>query len=164
MFTHCGFTTPYGDIDLGQYCSGNGSVPDLHQAISWTDADLPSVGFCGTRRRPMPQELLIVSICKMSLKTLKILLQHVPGANELAKCDCSCCTAMQPCCVFSPSHKSDNASDEYPTVYYFVTEICTHAHFCYNMLQCGIGDGCIVGFMQQVYATDGRNPPSLLLW
>ena len=37
-----------------------------------------------------------------------------------------------------PSHKSHNASDKYPTMHHFVTEMCTHAHFCYKMLHCGI--------------------------
>ena len=34
-----------------------------------------------------------------------------------------------------PSHKSHNASHKYPTMHHFVTEMCTHAHFCYKMVQ-----------------------------
>ena len=40
------------------------------------------------------------------------------------------------------------ASSKYPTMHHFVTEICTHAHFCYKMLHCGTWDLCIVGFVQ----------------
>ena len=53
------------------------------------------------------------------------------------------------------SHNSHNASDIYPIMQHFVTEMCTHAHFCYKMLYCGICDGCIVGFVQQVFTIWG---------
>ena len=51
------------------------------------------------------------------------------------------------------SHKSHNASDKYPTMHHFVTEMWTRAHFCYKMVHCGIWDGCIVGFVWQVLCT-----------
>ena len=38
----------------------------------------------------------------------------------------------------------------YNTVHHFVTEMCTHAHFCYKMVQYGMWYWCIVGFVQQV--------------
>ena len=53
--------------------------------------------------------------------------------------------------AIDPSHKSHNASDRYPTMYHFVTEMCTRAHFCYKMVHCGIWDWRIVGFVQQVH-------------
>ena len=37
-----------------------------------------------------------------------------------------------------PSHKSHNASDKYPTMHHFVTEMCTHVHI-------SVTKGCIVG-------------------
>ena len=37
-----------------------------------------------------------------------------------------------------PSHKSHNALDKCPTMHHFVTEMCTHAHFCYKMVHYGI--------------------------
>ena len=36
-----------------------------------------------------------------------------------------------------PYHKSHNASDKYPTMHYFVKEMCTRAKFCYIMVYCG---------------------------
>ena len=42
-----------------------------------------------------------------------------------------------------PSRKSHNASDIYPTVHHFVTEMCTHVHI-------SVTNWCIVG-----YGTDG---------
>ena len=50
-----------------------------------------------------------------------------------------------------PSYKSHNALDKYLTMHYFVTEMCTHAHFCYKtnealwdicLMHCGI---CVTG-------------------
>ena len=55
------------------------------------------------------------------------------------------------------SNKSHNASDKYPTMHHFVTEMCTCAHFCYKIVHRGIWDCCIVGFPQQVYSP-------ILLW
>ena len=51
-----------------------------------------------------------------------------------------------------PSHQCHNASNKYPTMQYFITEMCTHVtlHIYYKMVQCGIWDYCILGFMQQV--------------
>ena len=57
-----------------------------------------------------------------------------------------------------PSHKSHNASDKYPTMHHFVTEMCTFAHFCYKMVHCGIWDWCIVRFVQQIYCRQQSNP------
>ena len=53
--------------------------------------------------------------------------------------------------MINPSHKSHNASVKYPTMYQFVTEMCTHSHSCYKMLHCGIWVWCIVGFVRLVY-------------
>ena len=39
-------------------------------------------------------------------------------------------------------HKSHSALNKYPTMYDFVTEMCTHAHFCYKMVYCGIQVHC----------------------
>ena len=44
-----------------------------------------------------------------------------------------------PQCIIQISHNA-----------HFVTEMCTHAHFCYKMVHSGICDWCIVGFVQQV--------------
>ena len=49
------------------------------------------------------------------------------------------------------SHKFHNASDKYPPMHYFVTEMYIHAHFCYRMVHCRIRDWCIVGFAQHDY-------------
>ena len=48
--------------------------------------------------------------------------------------------------IILPSHKSHNASDIYPTMHYFVTEMCTYVHisvtkWCivgYGLVHCGI--------------------------
>ena len=38
-----------------------------------------------------------------------------------------------------PSHKSHNASDKYPTMHYFATELCTHVHI-------SVTKWCIMGY------------------
>ena len=48
------------------------------------------------------------------------------------------------------SYKSHNASEIYPIMQYFVTEMCT---FLLQIGACGIWDWCIVGFVQQVHNT-----------
>ena len=54
--------------------------------------------------------------------------------------------------LMKPSHKSHNATERYPTMHHFVTEICTRAQFCHNiMAHCGIWARFIVGFVRQVY-------------
>ena len=50
-------------------------------------------------------------------------------------------------------HKSHNVPFPYPTMYHFVTEMYTCAHFCYKMVHCGIFVWCIVGFVRLVYFT-----------
>ena len=52
--------------------------------------------------------------------------------------------------AMDPFQKSYNASHKCPTMHYFLTEMCTHAHFCYKVKHCGISEWCIVGFEQQV--------------
>ena len=41
--------------------------------------------------------------------------------------------------VRNPSRKSHNALDKYPTIHYFVTEMCTHVHI-------SVTKWCIVGY------------------
>ena len=47
--------------------------------------------------------------------------------------------------------KSCNATVPYLTMQHFLTEICTHAHFLYKMLHCGISVWCIVDFVRWDY-------------
>ena len=50
-----------------------------------------------------------------------------------------------------PSHKPHNASDQYPIMHCFVTEMCTHVHISVTKW-CIVGqDNCIVGFLRMVY-------------
>ena len=53
------------------------------------------------------------------------------------KCQLFCSRVKLTRCVSSslkkidPSHKFHNVLGKYPTMHHFVTEMCTHAHFCY---------------------------------
>ena len=62
-----------------------------------------------------------------------------------------------------PSHQPHNATDKYPTMHHFVTEMhtflspithdfvsemCMCAHFCYKVVHCWMWDWCIVGFVR----------------
>ena len=63
--TYCGQMIPYGDI---RYIwinidSGNGSA---HQAITATNVDFSTIGFCGMHLRSISQEVLTKSIRKNS--------------------------------------------------------------------------------------------------
>ena len=48
-------------------------------------------------------------------------------------------------------HKSHNAPFPYPTMHHFVKEMCTHEHFCYKMVHCGIFVKSNMGFVRLVY-------------
>ena len=90
--THCGLVMPYGDIDLGQHWLRWWLVAWRHQAITWTNVDFTSIGPFSTHLRRISQEMLKISIHKMSLKTLlRKPFPHLSGANELndslKKCD-----------------------------------------------------------------------------
>ena len=62
--------------------SGNGL---LHQAITWTNVDLPSVRYIGIHFHTILQEILQPSITKISWKiTFLKFLGNPPGANELS--------------------------------------------------------------------------------
>ena len=50
-----------------------------------------------------------------------------------------------------PSLQSHNALHKYPTMHHFVTQMCTHAHFCYKMMHCGIRNWCTVGSVTLIY-------------
>ena len=45
--THCGPVTSYGDIGLSQHWLRKWLVAWWHQAITWPNVDLSSIGFCG---------------------------------------------------------------------------------------------------------------------
>ena len=60
--------TLYGDIDLGQHWPRQGFGAWRHQAITLTNVDLASTGFCDTYLRPISQEVLNISTCRMSLE------------------------------------------------------------------------------------------------
>ena len=49
------------------------------------------------------------------------------------------CYLIKNICSMEPSHKSHNASDEYPTMHHFVTEMCTRVHI-------SVTKWCIVGY------------------
>ena len=56
----------YGDmVNIG---SGNGFVPERHQAITWTNVDLLSVRSTDIHLSAISQEIVQPSITKISLK------------------------------------------------------------------------------------------------
>ena len=82
--THCGLMTPYGDKDLGQHWLRQWLVAWRHQAITWTNVDLPSVRSIGIHLSTILQEILQPSITKISWKITSLkFLWNLPGANEL---------------------------------------------------------------------------------
>ena len=88
--THCGLVTPYGDRDLGQHWLRLWLVAWRHQAITWTNVDLPSVRSIGIHLSAILQEILQQSITKISWKiTFLKFLWNLPGANELTSCHTS---------------------------------------------------------------------------
>ena len=77
--------TPYSDIDLDQHWLRKWLVAWRYQAITWTNADSPSMRFCDTHLTPISEEVFKISVREMSLKITFIwLLPHRPGANELS--------------------------------------------------------------------------------
>ena len=66
--THCGLMTPYGDRDVGLHWLRKWLVAWRHQAITWTNVDLPSVRSIGIHLSIISQEILQPSITKISWK------------------------------------------------------------------------------------------------
>ena len=68
--------------------SGNGLLPNGTKPLPEPMVDLSSVEFCGIHLTTILLLALKVSIHEMSSKITFLKLQpHLPGANELKKCD-----------------------------------------------------------------------------
>ena len=82
--THCGLVTPYGDTDLGQLWLRYWLVAWWHQAITWTNVDLSSLGSSDFHLRATLPEIHQPSVTKFSeiITHLKFC-SNLPGANEL---------------------------------------------------------------------------------
>ena len=65
QWTYSRKATPYGGIDLGQYGPRQWLLAWRHQAITWTNANLSSMGICGNHLIQY-----YISIRKMSLKNI----------------------------------------------------------------------------------------------
>ena len=75
---HCSLVMPYGNIGLGRH------VACCLRDTDWTNVDLTLMRLSVTHLRLILQEVLKISIHKMSLKsTLIKLLPHLPVANKL---------------------------------------------------------------------------------
>ena len=82
--THCGLTTPYGDIGLGQHVLKQWLVAWRHQSNTWTNVDQSSVRFWGIHLRAVTLGVWKLLFCRTNLKILLLkLLPHLPGSNEL---------------------------------------------------------------------------------
>ena len=74
------------DKDLGQYLIRKWLVARWHQAITWTDVDLSSMGLHGIYLRSISLAVLKISVCEICLENILVeLLPHPPGANELIR-------------------------------------------------------------------------------
>ena len=54
------------------------------------------------------------------------------------------------CATCDLSPKSHNASDKYPKMHHFVTEMWKCAYYCYKVVHCWIWEWCLVGFVSDV--------------
>ena len=82
--TLCGLVVPYGDKDLGQHWFS--LVAWQHQAISWTNVDLSSVGFCGIHLRAISHTKNAHKLNPWQMfkdYTFKITTTSLPRVNEL---------------------------------------------------------------------------------
>ena len=80
--THCGLVTSCG-IDLGQHWIKLWLLGWCHQAITWTNIDLPSKVFSGIHLRAIHNCPWTLSMgCVWRLHIVKLLL-YLPGANVL---------------------------------------------------------------------------------
>ena len=83
ILTHCGLSTPYGDINLGQHYLRKWLSAWRHQAIIRTK-DLSSVKSSGIHLRVILQEIPQVSVTEISLTIAYLkFCSNIPGANEL---------------------------------------------------------------------------------
>ena len=76
--------TPYGDRDLGEHWLRQGLDAWRHQAITWTNVDLPSVRSIDIHLSTILQEILQPSITKITWKITSLkFLWNLPEVNEL---------------------------------------------------------------------------------
>ena len=156
--------------------SDNGFLPVQCQAIIWSN---PGLLLIGTNSSVIWIKIWQFSFTKLNLKMsamwlpfclslnvlmcnnwLDIILKLVSADNDyidglVQDCSISIANALEiqqsstrP--SINPFHQSHNASEKYSRMDHFVTEMCTHAHFCHKMLHSGIFFWCIVGFMNSV--------------
>ena len=83
LLTHCGLMTLHDYIHLDQYRFRQWHVAWRQQAITWINANLPSMMFCWIYMTAIAQEVLMNLIRNMcsEFKSLTLLL-HPPRANE----------------------------------------------------------------------------------
>ena len=81
--THCALMTPYGDIDLGQHWLRQWLVAWWHQAIAWTNVDLPSKCSVAFTWEHFHKKCSWTSSYHVFIDCTFKLLPHLPGTNEL---------------------------------------------------------------------------------
>ena len=82
-----------------------------------------------------------------------ILLMHIciTWPQRVYQVFCKHAIMWQKWAWIEPSLQSHNALHKYPTMHHFLTDVCTHAHFCYKMVHCGIRNWCTLGSVTLVY-------------
>ena len=100
--THCCLETLF-EIWVS-FCSGSGLLPNRIKPLPEPTVDLSSKVFCGIHLRAISQEILKISIHKMSLTiTLLELQPHFLGANELRILPClGECPPLSLICLYPP--------------------------------------------------------------
>ena len=99
--------------------------------------------------------LLIKNFCILIKISVKFLLGSLIDNNPVVVQVMAWCQrgnkplpSWPSCCMHYTSHKSHNASDKYPTMHHFVTEMCTHVHI-------SVTEWCIVGLVHYgIYEVD----------
>ena len=87
VLTHCGLVMPYNEIDLGRHWLRQLLLVWRHQAITWTNVDLSSVGFfCVIHLRAISQDVLM-NLIKCPDITHSKSLPHLPKDNDLIHTD-----------------------------------------------------------------------------
>ena len=82
--TYRGLVTSYGDKDLGQHGSRSWIAAWRHQAITWTNFDLSSIGFCTLDWDQFHRKWSRYQLKNWFWKNIHVKIRsHLPEANEL---------------------------------------------------------------------------------
>ena len=104
--------------------SDNGLSPSRCQAIIWTNAGILKIGPLGTNFGEISIKIH-TGVHFIQGNAFENVVWKMAAILSQPPCVNGACRLTAIAGAIDPSHKSQNASDKYPTIHHFVTEMCT---------------------------------------